>query len=101
MRERHLPRNGVYVAHDSMGYARYVGRGDIFARLKARRDAQILELKYFSFYVVLSKNHEREIETVLIRSASPLLQFNERKKEVSILPGNINDYEAGTDFYVR
>lgn len=26
---------GIYVAHDSMGYARYVGRGQIFTRLKA------------------------------------------------------------------
>jgi hypothetical protein len=34
---------GIYVAHDSMGVARYVGRGDIFQRLKARQKSQILE----------------------------------------------------------
>ncbi|MGH9453167.1 MAG: hypothetical protein ACRD2O_04265 [Terriglobia bacterium] len=71
MRGQRLPNNGVYVAHDSMGYARYVGRGDIFARLRSCQDAQVLELKYFSFYVVPKKNHEREIETVLIRAAGP------------------------------
>ena len=25
-----ITRNGVYVAHDSMGYARYIGRGEFF-----------------------------------------------------------------------
>ncbi len=43
--------DGVYVAHDSMGFPRYIGRGAIFDRLKARKDAQELELAYFSFYV--------------------------------------------------
>ena len=93
--------NGVYVAHDSMGFPRYIGRGAIFGRLKARKDAQLLELAYFSFYVVSEKKHEREIETLLIRAAGPLLQFNSRKKRVSIMPGNIKDYEAGTLFYER
>jgi hypothetical protein len=60
------PHQGVYVAHDSMGCPRYIGRGDIFQRLEARRKAQPLELKYFSFYVVSDKKHEREIETLLI-----------------------------------
>jgi hypothetical protein len=93
--------NGVYVAHDSMGFPRYIGRGAIFTRLKARKDAQPLELTYFSFYVVSEKKHEREIETLLIRAAGPLLQFNTRKKRVNIIPGNIRDYEAGTFFYER
>lgn len=93
--------NGVYVAHDSMGFPRYIGRGAIFGRLKARKDAQVLELAYFSFYVVSEKKHEREIETLLIRAAGPLLQFNSRKKRVGIMPGNIKDYEAGTFFYER
>ena len=57
-----IPRNGVYIAHDSMGDARYIGRGSIFTRLLTRQKAQILELKYFSFYVVEQKKHEREIE---------------------------------------
>lgn len=93
--------NGVYIAHDSMGFPRYIGRGNIFSRLKARYDAQILELTYFSFYVIAEKKHEREVETLLIRAAGPLLQFNTRKKRVGIMPGNIKDYEAGTFFYER
>jgi hypothetical protein len=93
--------NGVYIAHDSMGFPRYIGRGDIFVRLKARKSEQKLELSYFSFYVVLDKKHEREIETLLIRAAGPLLVFNNRKKGANIMPGNIQDYEAGTFFYER
>jgi hypothetical protein len=93
--------NGVYVAHDSMGCPRYIGRGNIFQRLKARKSSQQLELVYFSFYVVSEKKHEREIETLLIRAAGPLLEFNTRKKRVTIMPGNIRDYEAGTLFYER
>jgi hypothetical protein len=87
--------NGLYIAHDSMGFPRYIGRGAIFTRLKARQDAQVLELVYFSFYVVTEREHEREIETVLIRAAGPLLEFSTRKKRVSIMPSNIRDYEAG------
>lgn len=92
---------GVYVAHDSMGYARYVGRGDIFARLKARHKAHERELMYFSFYVVKDKKHEREIETLLIRAGGPHLHFNERKKRVDIKPGDMRDFEAGTSFCER
>jgi hypothetical protein len=92
---------GIYVAHDSMGVARYIGRGNIFQRLKARRKAQQLELQYFSFFVGLDKNHEREIETVLIRSVGPALYFNTRKKREDIQPGNVRDYEAGTRFVER
>jgi hypothetical protein len=93
--------NGVYIAHDSMGFPRYVGRGNIFSRLKARYEAQILELKYFSFYVIAEKKHEREIETLLIRAAGGLLDFNTRKKRIGIMPGNVKDFEAGTFFYER
>ena len=50
--EKDLGINGIYVAHDSMGLPRYVGRGAIFTRLNARKKAQTLELLYFSFYVV-------------------------------------------------
>lgn len=92
---------GVYVAHDSMGCPRYIGRGNIFQRLEARKKAQELELEYFSFYVVTEKKHEREVETLLIRAASFLLEFNTRKRRVGILPGNISDYEPGTIFYER
>ena len=92
---------GVYVAHDSMGCPRYIGRGNIFDRLEARKKAQQLELEYFSFYVVADKKHEREVETLLIRSAGFLLQFNTQKKRLGIGPGNIMDYEPGTVFYER
>lgn len=93
--------NGVYIAHDSMGVPRYIGRGRIFNRLKLRRKTQPLELVYFSFYVVSEKIHEREIETLLIRAAATQLHFNTRKKRVDIESGNIRDYEAGTLFYER
>lgn len=96
-----LTMNGIYLAHDSMGHVRYAGRGDIFGRLKARHKAQPLELAYFSFYVIQNKKHEREVETMLIRAASPLLEFNDRKKRPTIEVGNVLDYEAGTIFYER
>lgn len=92
---------GVYVAHDSMGCPRYIGRGNIFARLEARKKARQLELEYFSFYVVSEKKHEREVETLLIRAAGFLLEFNDRKKRVGLEAGNVRDYEAGTVFYER
>lgn len=101
MKSEGLARQGVYVAHDSMGYARYVGRGSIFSRLQARARQSKLEIKYFSFYVVQAKLHEREIETLLIRVAAPMLYFNERKKRLDLSPGNIHDYEPGTRFYER
>jgi len=63
---------------------------------EARHRANVQELRYFSFYVVLEKSHEREIETLLIRSSGPQLHFNSRKKRVDIQPGDIRDYEAGT-----
>lgn len=101
LRTRKISTQGVYVAHDSMGCSRYVGRGNIFGRLEARRKAHPLALEYFSFYVVRNKNHEREVETLLIRAAGFLLEFNDRKKRVGLAPGNIRDYEAGTVFYER
>lgn len=96
-----LGTTGVYVAHDSMGFPRYIGRGAIFKRLRERKKAQELELAYFSFYVISEKKHEREIETLLIRAAGPLLEFNSRKKRIDISPGDIRDFEAGTFFYER
>jgi hypothetical protein len=96
-----LGMQGVYVAHDSMGCPRYIGRGNIFGRLEAHKKAHSLELEYFSFYVVSEKKHEREVETLLIRAAGFLLEFNTRKKRVSVEPGNVRDYEVGTVFYER
>lgn len=93
--------SGIYVAHDSMGTPRYIGRGAIFTRLRAHRKAHPHELIYFSFYVVSERVHEREIETLLIRAAGPSLHFNERKKRVDIEPGNVRDFEGGTRFFER
>lgn len=101
LKEQKIPRMGVYIAHDSMSYARYIGRGNIFQRLAARKKTQELELKYFSFYVVKDKKHEREIESLLIRAAGPLLQFNTKKKRLSISAGSVQDYEPGTLFFER
>ena len=100
-RDNAWPTEGVYVAHDSMGMARYVGRGRVFQRLKARYRKAPLELAYFSLFIVENKNHEREIETILIRLGGPHLHFNERKKRVDIAAGNLRDYEAGTRFIER
>ncbi|MGA8921725.1 MAG: hypothetical protein WB682_01155 [Candidatus Dormiibacterota bacterium] len=58
-------------------------------------------MKYFSFYVVEEKKHEREIETLLIHAAGPLLQFNTKKKRVTISAGAIQDFEGGTHFFER
>lgn len=96
-----LTRTGIYLAHDSMGAVRYAGLGSIFNRLRARRNAHPLELLYFSFYVLPHKKHQRELETLVIRATSHLLEFNERKKHSTIEPGNIRDYEPGTRFYER
>ena len=95
------PSQGVYVAHDSMGTPRYIGRGSVFNRLKAHKKAHPHELVYFSFYMVEEKQHEREIETLLVRAAGDQLEFNDRKKRVGIQPGHIRDYEPGTVFYER
>jgi hypothetical protein len=101
MRAGDLPRTGIYLAHDSMGAVRYAGRGNIFQRLRTRHRAQPLELLYFSLYVIANKKHEREIETLVIRAASHLLDFNDRKKRPTIQVGNMRDYEPGTTFYQR
>jgi hypothetical protein len=95
------PAQGVYVAHDSMGASRYIGRGRVFSRLKSHKRAHPHELAYFSFFIVQDKQHEREIETLLIRAAGPQLEFNDRKKRVGIKPGNVRDFEPGTHFYER
>ncbi|HKW19332.1 MAG TPA: hypothetical protein VJO35_17620 [Terriglobales bacterium] len=101
LRARDIRRVGVYVAQDSMGYARYIGRGKVFSRLRSHLEAHKLELKYFSFCIVEDRGHEREIETLLIHATGPLLQFNTNKKRLTISPGNIRDYEAGTLFFER
>jgi len=99
LKEKKIQCSGVYMLHDSMGAVRYVGRGNIFGRLKSHFAAHEEELIYFSFYVVSDKKHEREIETLLIRGAGPLLEFNDRKKASGIKCGNVHDFEAGTCFF--
>src|ERR1035437_3738029 len=46
LRDNNIRRNGVYLAHDSMGCARYIGRGRVFQRLGGRLRSRILGLKY-------------------------------------------------------
>ena len=98
---KNIETNGVYFAHDSLGCARYAGRGQVFKRLALRFKTNPHELLYFSFYVIDDKRHEREIETALIRIASHLLVFNDRKKRADIDPGDVRDYEPGTYFLQR
>jgi len=101
LKEYGVDPNGIYIAHDSMGCPRYIGRGHVIHRLRARKRAASYELVYYSFYLVKNKIHEREIETLLIRAAGPLLHFNDRKKRVDISPGSVRDFEPGTEYYRR
>jgi hypothetical protein len=93
--------NGVYFAHDSMGVARYGGRGQIFVRLAAHKKKYPRELEYFSFYVILERNHEREIETAILRAAGPQMILNTRKVQKGIESGDVRDYEPSTECYER
>jgi len=92
---------GVYLAHDSMGTARYGGRGQIFNRLRSHKKNFPRELAYFSFYIIEEKQHEREIETIILRAAGHQLLLNQRKVRANIDPGRISDFEPGTDFFER
>lgn len=92
---------GVYMLHDSMGNPRYTGRGRVFPRIKRRWKENPHELLYFSFYILENKQHEREIETLLIRATGSLLHFNTQKKQTDTSTGRISDYEPGTHFYHR
>jgi hypothetical protein len=92
---------GVYVAHDSMGWPRYIGRGEVFSRLKARKKQNVEELQYFSFYFIANKKHTREVETLMIRTAGSLLSFNDKKRRIDQMTGRVDDYEPGTDFIER
>jgi hypothetical protein len=92
---------GVYVAHDSMGWPRYIGRGEVFSRLKARKKQKSAELHYFSFYFIKNKKHTREIETLMIRTAGSILSFNDKKRRIDQLTGRVDDYEPGTAFIER
>ncbi len=78
VRTRDYGTQGVYVAHDSMGWPRYIGRGEVFSRLKARHRINAEELKYFSLYIIKNKKHTREIETLMIRVQTQLSQYATR-----------------------
>jgi hypothetical protein len=101
MKAVRLTRTGIYLAHDSMGVVRYAGLGQIFYRLRERKKKYPLQLHYFSFYALAHKKHQRELETLVIRATSHLLDFNTVKKHSTIEPGSVRDYEAGTLFYQR
>jgi len=94
-------RNGVYMAHDSFGIPRYGGRGRIFSRLARRKEKYKRELQYFSFYIVKNKNHERELENAILRAAGPQMALNTLKVRSNWMPGRVQDYEPGTQFYQR
>lgn len=99
--ERGVERNGVYMAHDSMGVARYGGRGQIFARLASHKKKYPKQLLYFSFYIIRNKQHEREIETAILRAAGSQMLLNQKKIAQGLDTGNIADYEPGTYFVQR
>ena len=101
LRKLGVDRQGVYMAHDSFGVARYGGRGRIFARLRSHKRKYPKELVYYSFYIIASKTHEREIENVILRAAGPQMVLNQRKVRVGIDPGGVIDYEPGTKFFRR
>lgn len=101
LRDEKIKTEGVYMAHDSMGVARYGGRGNIFSRLRSHRRKYPKQLVYFSFYVIENKHHEREIENAILRAAGAQMSFNTRKLGDGIYPGRVTDYEAGSYFFER
>jgi hypothetical protein len=101
LKQEGVKAEGVYLAHDSMGSARYGGRGQIITRLSSHKAKYPTQLSYFSFYIIPNKIHEREIETAILRAAGPLLVFNKRKIRQGIEPGSVSDYEAGAYFIER
>ena len=81
---------------DSRGWPCYVGRGNIKGRVGAhfKNHTKAPVIRTFSFYVVEGKAKERELETILIRLASPLLVLNDYKVDGR----NPREFEAGTKF---
>jgi hypothetical protein len=101
LEKQKIERFGVYMAHDSMGVARYGGRGNIFTRLAAHKKKYPKELLYFSFYIIEHKAHEREIETAILRASGGQMVLNTKKVRMGIEAGNVSDYEPGTLFFER
>ncbi len=101
LKDNDRDREGVYMAHDSMGVVRYGGRGQIFTRLAEHKRDHPKELLYFSFWIIKDKKHERELETAILRAAGPQMILNTRKVRAGIEVGNVQDYEPGTRFFER
>jgi hypothetical protein len=101
VREESDDVQGVYLAHDSMGVARYGGRGNIFNRVASHKKKYPKELLYFSFFIIKNKKHEREIETAILRAAGSQMVLNQRKVRTGLAVGNVADYEPGTQFVQR
>ncbi len=101
LKRLNVKRQGVYMAHDSFGVARYGGRGNIFSRLRNHKRKYPRELVYYSFFIIESKTHERDIENVILRAAGPQMLLNQRKVRDGIDPGAVGDYEPGTRFFRR
>jgi hypothetical protein len=91
---------GVYMAHDSFGVARYGGRGQIFVRLSSHRK-KYDSLIYYSFYIIEKKANEHEVETALLRAAESQMLLNKRKVRQGSKPGSVYDYRIGTRFFQR
>jgi hypothetical protein len=101
LEDREVKCEGVYMAHDSFGVPRYGGRGQIFVRLASHKKNHRKELLYFSFYIIETKKHEREIETAIIRAAASQMLLNTRKVPTGIKHGDVKDYEPGCKFFER
>ncbi len=59
------------------------------------------ELMFFSFYTILEKKHEREVESLILRVAGPHLTLNLRKVRPGVACGEVRDFEPGTGFFER
>jgi hypothetical protein len=77
------------------------GHGDIFDRLAAHKYRHRKQLLYFSFCIISNKNHEREIETAVLRAAGGQMTLNEKKVRMGLEAGSVSDYEPGTWYFER
>ena len=71
-----------------------------FGKLNPGRGRPALVQSLFH-YVVEQKKHERESETLLIRADGPLLQFNTKKKRLTLSAGNVLDQIVLFSFEAR
>jgi len=87
-------RSGVYVAQDSMGYARYIGRGKIFTRRR-----RLGRIERTCSCTTRSTSSSRALTGVRLNPCSyvragPLLEFNTRKRRANIEPGDVYDFRG-------